>query len=305
MLLVDDIGRRLMYDEDDAGRELSSCPIVDDRTRDESINFSEADLLPALPIRHGTFHSGRIEVLDTGREPVRELSREPGRETPSSPSSEIISREPGRETPSSPSSDVRGVEEVETSPSLRAGELEATLAGRETPSSAPEALWLGVPNTESGFRRSLDPHGTKMLAALGGECTRFLDDNGTKVLASLGCMFGLKSTTLESDSPSSPNPTPSCDCGRETPSRPNMLEPAVLRDGGPRGRKPSMDCGRETPSRPNMLVPAVLRDGGPRGRKTVLARLIPVAGRDTTSTLCAEKGSTDVWLGTGAVSWPR
>jgi hypothetical protein len=290
-----------MYDEDEAGRESSSCPIVDDGARDESITFSDADLLPALPIRHGTFHSGRIEVLDTGREPVRELSREPGRETPSSPSSEIISRESGRETPSSPSSDVRGVEELETSHSLRADELEATLAGRETPSSAPEAL--GVPDTE-GLRR-LDPHGTKVLAALGGMLSRFLDDNGTKVLASLGCMFGLKSTTVESDSSSSPNPTPSCDCGRETPSRPNMLEPAVLRDGGPRGRKPSMDCGRETPSRPNMLVPAVLRDGGPRGRKTVLARLIPVAGRDTTCTLCAEKGSIDVWLGTIAVSWPR
>jgi hypothetical protein len=301
MFLVDDIGRRPMYDEDDEGRESSSSPIVDDATRDESITLAEADLLPALPIRHGTFHSGRIEVLDTGREPVRELSREPGRETPSSPSSEIISRESGRETPSSPSSDVRGVEELETSHSLRADELEATLAGRETPSSAPEAL--GVPDTE-GLRR-LDPHGTKVLAALGGMLSRFLDDNGTKVLASLGCMFGLKSTTVESDSSSSPNPTPSCDCGRETPSRPNMLEPAVLRDGGPRGRKPSMDCGRETPSRPNMLVPAVLRDGGPRGRKTVLARLIPVAGRDTTCTLCAEKGSIDVWLGTIAVSWPR
>lgn len=278
MLLLDDIGRRLMYNEDDAGRESPSSLIVGDATRDESITFAEAVLLPALPIRHGTFHSGRIEVLDTGREPVRELSREPG-----------------RETPSSPRSDVRGVEEVETSPSPRADELEVTLTGRETPSSTLEALRLRVPNTESGFRRSLDPHGTKVL----------LDDNDIKVLASLGCMFGLKSTTVDSDSPSSPNPTPSCDCGRETPSRPNMLEPAELRDGGPRGRTPSMDCGRETPSRPNMLVPAVLRDGGPRGRKTVLARLIPVAGRDKTSNLCAEKGSIDIWLGTGAVSWQR
>jgi|NorSeaMetagenome_1021524.scaffolds.fasta_scaffold45306_1 hypothetical protein len=104
MLLTDDMGRE-GYDDDDEGRESSSSPILDDATHDESIVLVAADLLPALPIRHGTFHSGRMEVLDTGRELVREFGRE-------------SEREAGRDIPSSPSSVVIGVEKAETSPSL-------------------------------------------------------------------------------------------------------------------------------------------------------------------------------------------